>query len=168
MIRSREKYCHKTVYTMIFMMMALFCYPLFPETGWAVTTKTIEKESNESRIVYQIEQGERNFLYPLGDDGYLYPVLVEEALFIESMPMKIKVKLFSQQRTVAVPVRRLQEHPSCPKVMNLEIRAGKQWKAVQGGHRFQQQYLGKMDGEELWRVLSDELVRIKVNDGGKK
>ena len=130
--------------------------------------QTVTKEQNrESENVRLIEQGEQSFLFPM-EDGYRYPVMVLKPAFIETMPLKIKLRLLHQRRDVAVPVEMLQSSELLPgEIVSVEVWMNEEWHLLKGAHRFQDQYLGQLNNDTSWQAFDDDKIRIKIINGEK-
>lgn len=88
------------------------------------------EQNKQAKIVSLIEQGQRDFLFHL-EDGYSYPVKVIKPVFIETMPLKIKVRLLHQQRDAAVPVEMLESERILPdETAPVEVYHNNKWQQL--------------------------------------
>ncbi len=133
--------------------------------GDATSQKAVTGKTQESKIVRLIEQGKQAFLLPM-EDGYLYPVTVLKPIFIETMPMQIKIRFHHQQRDASVPVEMLQLSQFSPcEIVPVEAWLDDTWHLLHGAHRFQGKFLGQPGSDVRWQSFSDEAIRIKIIKG---
>ncbi|MBU0498702.1 MAG: hypothetical protein KJ558_15475 [Gammaproteobacteria bacterium] len=127
------------------------CAPL-PESGPA----------RESQLMEMITQGAREFLLPQ-KDGYLWPVVVKDPAFMESLPVKVWVTPLNGGKAIAAQVVKLQlREAGAGLAAEVASADGAAWTTVQDGHWHNGRFLARAGDEPVWHAYDAKLVRFKA------